>query len=67
MSTVEPPAMRRWLPIAIALAAAAPMRPASPALLSISFCWRCRSAASGALGAFGELLDNRTLAPVEPR
>ena len=60
MSTVEPRPMRRWIPIAIALAAAAAEAAGEPGLafnlvlLAVP------------VTAVGDLLDNRTLASVEP-
>jgi hypothetical protein len=66
MSTVEPRPMRRWLPIAIALAAAGAEAFGGPGLAFNLVLLAVPVTAVGALIAFGELLDNRTLASVEP-
>ena len=62
MSTVEPRPMRRWLPIAIALAAAGAEAFGGPGLAFNLVLLAVPVTAVGALIAFGELLDN----PVEP-
>ena len=66
MSTVEPRPMRRWLPIAIALAAAAAVAAGETGLAVNLVLLAVPVTAVGALMALGELLDNRELAPVEP-
>ena len=66
MSTVEPRSMRRWLPIAIALAAAGAEALGEPGLAFNLVLLAVPITAVGALIALGELLDNRTLASVEP-
>ena len=66
MSTVEPRPMRRWIPIAIALAAAAAEAAGEPGLAFNLILLAVPVTAVGALIALGDLLDNRTLASVEP-
>ena len=66
MSTVEPRPMRRWIPIAIALAAAAAEAAGEPGLAFNLVLLAVPVTAVGALIALGELLDNRTLTSVEP-
>ena len=66
MSIVEPRSMRRWLPIAIALAAAGAEASGADGLAFNLVLLAVPVTAVGALAALGELLDNRALAPVEP-
>jgi len=66
MSIVEPWPMRRWFPIAIALAAAGAEAAGEPGLAFNLVLAAVPVTAIGALAALGELLDNRALAPVEP-
>jgi hypothetical protein len=58
--------MRRWLPIAIALAAAAAGAAGESDLSSNLVLAAVPITAVGALAAFGELLDIRAVGPVEP-
>lgn len=66
MSIVEPLPMRRWLPIAIALAAAGAEIAGEPRLAFNLVLAAVPVTAIGALAALGELLDTRAVAPVEP-
>ena len=66
MSIVEPWPMRRWLPIAIALAAAAAEAAGEPGLAFNLVLAAVPVTAIGALAALGELLDKRAGNPVEP-
>ena len=66
MSTVELRPMRRWIPIAIALAAAGADAAGEPGLAFNLVLLAVPVTAVGALVALGELLDNRALALVEP-
>jgi hypothetical protein len=58
--------MRRWFPIAIALAAAGAGSGGAPRLSFYLVLAAVPVTAVGALVAFGELLDARAAAPVEP-
>ena len=58
--------MRRWFPIAIALAAAGAGSAGAPRLFSYLVLAAVPVTAVGALVAFGELLDARAAATVEP-
>ena len=58
--------MRRWLPIGIALAAAALEAAGSPSLAFYLLLLAVPFTAVGALSALGELLDARVMPPVEP-
>jgi hypothetical protein len=58
--------MRRWLPIAIALVAAAADAAGEPRASFYLVLAAVPVTAVGALAAFGELLDARAAAPVEP-
>jgi hypothetical protein len=58
--------MRRWFPIAIALAAAGAGAAGAPRLSSYLVLTAVPATAVGALAAFGELLDARVLGPIEP-
>ena len=66
MSIVEPWPMRRWLPIAIALAAAGAVAAGEPGLAFNLVLLAVPVTAVGALAALGEVLDKRALAAVEP-
>jgi hypothetical protein len=66
MSIVEPWPMRRWLPIAIAFAAAGAEAAGEPGLAFNLVLAAVPITAIGALAALGELLDHRAAAPVEP-
>ena len=66
MSIVEPQPMRRWLPIAIALAAAGAEAAGERGLAFNLVLIAVPVTAIGALIALGELLDTRAAAPVEP-
>jgi hypothetical protein len=66
MSIVEPWPMRRWLPIAIALAAAGAEAAGEPGLAFNLVLAAVPITAICALAALGELLDHRAAAPVEP-
>jgi hypothetical protein len=66
MSIVEPWPMRRWLPIAIALAAAGAEAAGEPGLAFNLVLLAVPVTAVGALAALGEVLDKRALAAVEP-
>ena len=66
MSIVEPRPMRRWSPIAIALAAAGAGAVGEPRLSSYLVLAAVPVTAVVALAAFGELLDTRAVARVEP-
>lgn len=58
--------MRRWFPIAIALAAAAAGAAGEPGLSFYLVLTAVPVTAVSALAAFGELLDAREAAPIEP-
>lgn len=58
--------MRRWLPIAIAIAAAGAETAGEPRLAFNLVLAAVPVTAIGALAALGELLDSRAVAPVEP-
>jgi hypothetical protein len=66
MSIVEPWPMRRWLPIAIALAAGGAVAAGEPGLAFNLVLLAVPVTAVGALAALGEVLDKRALAAVEP-
>ena len=62
----EVPAMRRWVPIAIVLAAAVADALGAGQLAFYFLLAAVPIVAAGALTAFGELLDTRATSPLEP-